>query len=190
MGDPDAALGVDVRVVRGDQRDSVDLVGEDLDLAGVDVESLDGSGAAVAFETADVGDDDPALGVHVVAVGRAAGVTDPVERAVGQGFGGCRGLVGHPDAAVSGDDDVLGSLDADADLGELVFADWGEWHVFALSRKSLRPRRRLRGLASRARRGGCRRGPELAWHRRPRWGLRLRSWRGYRSWRRRAKCPW
>ena len=88
MGDPDAALGIDVRVVGGDQRDAVDLVGEDFDLAGVNVESLDGAGAAGGFEAADVGDDDAALGVYVDAVGRAAGVADAVERAVGQRLGG------------------------------------------------------------------------------------------------------
>ena len=88
VGDPDAALGVDVRVVGGDQRDAVDLVGKDIDLAGVDIETLNRPCAARGFESADVGDDDAALGVHVDAVGRAAGVADAVERAVGQRLGG------------------------------------------------------------------------------------------------------
>ena len=42
---------------------------------------------ALAVESADVGDDDSAVGVHVVAVGRSAGVSDAIERAVGQRFG-------------------------------------------------------------------------------------------------------
>ena len=128
-----------MRVVGGDERDAVDLVREDFDLAGVDIEPLDGSDAAVvgalAIESADVGDDDSAVGVHVVAVGRSAGVADAVERAVGQRLGRGRGLVGHPDTAVAGDDDVLGSLDADADFAELVLADGSEGHGSVLSRK-------------------------------------------------------
>ena len=101
MSDPDAALRVNVGIVGGDQRDAVDLVGEDFDLAGVDVESLDGPRSSVTFESAHIGDDDPALGVHVVAIGRAAGVADAVKCAVGQRLGSGRGLVGHPDATVT-----------------------------------------------------------------------------------------
>ena len=76
VGDPDAALRVDVGIVRGDQGDAVDGVGEYFDLARLGVEALDGPRAAVAIEPADVGDDDPALAVHVDAVGRTAGVAD------------------------------------------------------------------------------------------------------------------
>ena len=73
------------------------------------------------------------LGVHVDAVGGAAGVADTVEGAVGQDFGGGAGLVGEPDAAVARDDDVFGALDALSDALELVEGDGGERHGAASS---------------------------------------------------------
>ena len=116
-------------IVRGDQRDAVNGVDEHLDLAGLGVEALDGAGAAVAIEPADVGDDDAALAVHVDAVGRPAGVADAVERAIGKDFGGGAGLIGEPDAVVAGNHDIFRPLDAEADFAELVEGDGSEWHV-------------------------------------------------------------
>ena len=55
-----------------------------------------------------------------------------VERAIGKDFGGGAGLIGEPDAVVTGDHDVFRALDAEADFAELVEGDGSEWHVGSL----------------------------------------------------------
>ena len=126
-------------IVGGDQRDAVDLVGEHFDLARVDIEPLHGSGTgivrALAFETADVGDDDPASASMLLPLGAPPALPTRLSVPSGSASAAAEAWSDIQTRPSRGDDDILGSLDADADLAELVLADWSERHGADLSTK-------------------------------------------------------
>jgi len=81
---------------------------------------------------AELGDQDPALPVHVDAVGRPALRTQSHEAPVRQDLGHGALVVGGEDAACGADDDVLRPIDADGDLLEQGGVDGRKRHDWLL----------------------------------------------------------
>ena len=80
------------------------------------IEPLEGSLLAVV--DTEVGDQDPALPVHVDPVGRAAPWPHPYETAVRQDLGDGALVVRGEDPSFGADHDILGAVDAQGDLLE------------------------------------------------------------------------